>query len=118
EKKAEAARIGRENKEKWNRFYRRLRDAGVGPRKMWEVFGVEDEEFAVDGPASSTDVDDLYNKAAQLVVDKGKASISMVQRELGVGYGRATRLIDQLEAKGVIGPADESGSREVLVTSV
>jgi serine/threonine protein kinase len=115
-KKLKAERIERENKEKWDRFYRRLKKLGVGPRKVWEAFGVEDDEPVASAKAESL-TDDLYDEAVKLVVANGKASISMLQRELSIGYGRAIRLIDQLEAKGVIGPKDAAGSREVLIAS-
>ena len=50
--KERAAQEKRENKEKWNAFYRRLRMAGIGPRKMWDAFGIEDEPQPVaSGPS-------------------------------------------------------------------
>ena len=58
--------------------------------------------------------DDLYEDARQAVIEAGKASTSYLQRRLRVGYSRAARLIDILEEKGVIGPADGAKPREVL----
>lgn len=58
--------------------------------------------------------DDLYEEAKEIVVQAGKASTSYIQRKLRVGYARAARIIDILEAKGVIGPADGSKPREIL----
>ncbi len=58
--------------------------------------------------------DDLYEDAKQTVIEAGKASTSYIQRKLRVGYARAARLMDILEEKGVIGPADGSKPREVL----
>ena len=55
--------------------------------------------------------DDLYRDALQVVVDSGKASASLLQRRLRVGYARAARLIEAMEDQGVIGPAD--GARHV-----
>ncbi len=64
----------------------------------------------------SEDVDDdLYDEAKMAVIEAKKASTSYLQRKLRVGYSRAARLIDILESKGVIGPADGSKPREVLV---
>ncbi|MBI3159710.1 MAG: DNA translocase FtsK 4TM domain-containing protein [Chloroflexi bacterium] len=59
--------------------------------------------------------DDMYPKAVDLIRRRGKASISMLQRGLRIGYTRAARLIDQMEEQGVIGPAaGGSNAREVL----
>ena len=58
--------------------------------------------------------DDMLEEALKLVTETGRASTSMLQRRLGIGYPRASRLIDQLEAEGVIGPAEGSRPREVL----
>jgi S-DNA-T family DNA segregation ATPase FtsK/SpoIIIE len=58
--------------------------------------------------------DDLYGEAREFVEQAGRASTSYLQRKLKIGYGRAARLMDVLEARGVIGPADGSKPREVL----
>jgi S-DNA-T family DNA segregation ATPase FtsK/SpoIIIE len=58
--------------------------------------------------------DDLYEDARHAVEEAGRASTSYLQRKLKIGYSRAARLMDVLEAKGVIGPADGSKPREVL----
>ena len=58
--------------------------------------------------------DDLYEEAKAAVAEAGRASTSYLQRKLRIGYSRAARLMDILEAKGVIGPADGSRPREVL----
>jgi S-DNA-T family DNA segregation ATPase FtsK/SpoIIIE len=58
--------------------------------------------------------DDMLEEAVKLVVDSGRASTSMLQRRLGIGYPRASRLMDQLEEEGVIGPADGSKPRAVF----
>ena len=60
------------------------------------------------------DGDELYEDARQTVLEAGKASTSYLQRKLRVGYARAARLMDMLEERGVIGPADGSKPREVL----
>lgn len=57
--------------------------------------------------------DDLYEEAKELVTKSGKASTSYMQRKLSIGYGRAARLMDILEEKGVIGPSNGSKPREV-----
>lgn len=58
--------------------------------------------------------DDLYEDAYTIVMEAGKASTSYIQRKLRVGYARAARLMDMLEERGVIGPADGSKPREVV----
>ncbi|MDG4655959.1 DNA translocase FtsK [Ectobacillus antri] len=59
--------------------------------------------------------DDLYEEAVQLVIDMQTASVSMLQRRFRIGYARAARLIDVMEANGVVGPYEGSKPREVLI---
>lgn len=61
------------------------------------------------------DSDDLLADAAQLVIETGSASVSMLQRRLRVGYTRAGRLIDILERRGIVGPWEGSKPRQILV---
>jgi S-DNA-T family DNA segregation ATPase FtsK/SpoIIIE len=61
--------------------------------------------------------DDLYRDAVQVVIDSGKASTSLLQRRLRIGYSRAARIIENMEDQGIVGPADGSRAREVLVSS-
>jgi len=71
------------------------------------------------GGAGSGDIDDeLFDDAAEAVIRAGKASTSMLQRRLRVGYARAARLIDLLEEQGVVGPPDGARPRDVLVSSL
>jgi S-DNA-T family DNA segregation ATPase FtsK/SpoIIIE len=58
--------------------------------------------------------DELYDDAVRLVLEFGKASTSLIQRRLRVGYGRAAHLIDMMEGDGIVGPADGSKPREIL----
>ena len=60
--------------------------------------------------------DSLFGEAKEFVINSGRASISAVQRELRIGYNRSARLIEALEAAGVVSPIGESGGREVLVS--
>jgi S-DNA-T family DNA segregation ATPase FtsK/SpoIIIE len=57
--------------------------------------------------------DDMYEQAKETVIETGKASTSFLQRKLGIGYSRAARLMDILEKKGIIGPANGAKPREV-----
>jgi len=61
------------------------------------------------------DVDDLYDKAVSIVCREKKASTSFIQRHLQIGYNRAARIIEQMEAEGIVSPANHVGRREVLV---
>lgn len=65
--------------------------------------------------SSDDDDDDLLEEASEIVIEAQKASTSYIQRKLRVGYARAARLIDMLEDRGVVGPADGSKARSVLV---
>jgi S-DNA-T family DNA segregation ATPase FtsK/SpoIIIE len=60
--------------------------------------------------------DDLYESAVDVVVREGRGSVSLLQRVLGIGYGRAARLIDYMAEDGVVGPYAGSQAREVLIT--
>jgi DNA segregation ATPase FtsK/SpoIIIE, S-DNA-T family len=62
------------------------------------------------------DNDDLLPAAIDMVVDLGQASTSMIQRKFKVGYSRAARIVDQMEARGIVGPFDGSKPRQVLVS--
>jgi S-DNA-T family DNA segregation ATPase FtsK/SpoIIIE len=65
---------------------------------------------------SSESGDDLYDDAVNLIVEMNTASVSMLQRRFRIGYTRAARLIDELEARGIVGPYEGSKPREVLVS--
>ena len=60
------------------------------------------------------EVDNLYDDAVRIVTETRRASISGVQRRLKIGYNRAARMIEQMEATGVVGPQQSNGNREVL----
>ncbi len=60
--------------------------------------------------------DELYPQAVQIVLEAKTASVSLIQRRLRVGYTRAARLIDMMEANGIVGPYEGSKPREVLIT--
>jgi len=88
-------------------------DEGVtAPQKL--SFGAKGLAFFGGGGEGE---DELYEEAEETIMRAGKASASLLQRRLRVGYARAARLLDILEANGVIGPADGSKPREVLIES-
>ncbi|MGN0738703.1 MAG: DNA translocase FtsK [Treponema sp.] len=79
-----------------------------------EIF-VEDEDDEFAEPSLFDEGDDpLYNKALEIVIEAGKASASYIQRRLKVGYNRAARLVEEMEARGIVGPANGSKPREII----
>ena len=64
---------------------------------------------------SPTERDDLFDEAARLIAIHQQGSVSLLQRKLKIGYARAARIIDQMEAVGIVGPFDGSKARKVLV---
>ncbi|ADW16944.1 DNA translocase FtsK [Desulfobulbus propionicus DSM 2032] len=75
------------------------------------------EEEQEGGEGEIEEYDEKYDEAVAVVTETGQASISMVQRRLRVGYNRAARMIEIMEKEGIVGPADGSRPREVLVRS-
>jgi len=95
------------------RYINEILDGPVGPTPSLTgidkspAYGVDAEE------------DPLYDQAVRVVLDTKKASISGVQRRLKIGYNRAARIVESMEAAGLVGPLQPNGSREILVpTSV
>ncbi|MAV88124.1 MAG: cell division protein FtsK [Rhodospirillaceae bacterium] len=74
-----------------------------------------DEETTGITGTKSNDKDDLYDQAISIVSQEGKASTSLIQRRLQIGYNRAARIIEQMESEEVISKADRVGRREVLI---
>lgn len=62
----------------------------------------------------NSDLDPLFDKAKNTVIEAGKASTSYLQRRLRIGYSRAARLVDELEEQGIVGPAEGSKGRKIL----
>ncbi|MDE2256735.1 MAG: hypothetical protein KGK05_03110, partial [Xanthomonadaceae bacterium] len=60
------------------------------------------------------EADPLYDQAVEVVIKNRRASISLVQRHLRIGYNRAARLIERMEADGIVSPPEHNGNREVL----
>jgi S-DNA-T family DNA segregation ATPase FtsK/SpoIIIE len=96
---------------------------GVAPAYVEEVLtgpqgtlaGLPDE--AVEGGADAGaegEQDPLYDEAVRIVTESRRASVSGVQRRLKIGYNRAARLVESMEAAGLVGPLQSNGSREVL----
>lgn len=73
-------------------------------------------ERANAAPEADDDGDELLPEAIETVVRAGQASVSMLQRRFRIGYNRSARIVDMMEARGIIGPADGSRPRQVLLT--
>ena len=65
--------------------------------------------------SNGSESDPLYDDAVQIVLKNRRASISLVQRHLRIGYNRAARLIEQMERAGMVSPMGKNGNREILV---
>ena len=84
-----------------------------------ESMTVTDDEISQDsgnGVSQGDSEDELFQEAIQFIIEQQKASTSLLQRRFRIGYNRAARLIDDLEAGGYIGPADGSRPRHVNIT--
>jgi S-DNA-T family DNA segregation ATPase FtsK/SpoIIIE len=76
---------------------------------------LESPEERTEMGESDSQIDELYDDARRIVVEMGKASTSVLQRRLRIGYGRAASLLDAMERDGLIGPPDGTKPRELLV---
>lgn len=89
-----------------------VRDQGM-PTEYDESLVPEIEESTGNGDEM---LDELYDQAVQVILEAKQASVSLLQRRMRVGYTRAARLIDSMEARGIIGPYEGSKPREVLLS--
>ncbi|MCQ2983206.1 MAG: DNA translocase FtsK, partial [Treponemataceae bacterium] len=78
-----------------------------------EIF-VDDEDDELAESLFSDGEDPLYDQALEIVLQAGKASASYIQRRLKIGYNRAARLVEDMEARGIVGPANGSKPREII----
>ena len=95
--------------EKINNFLR----SQAEPDYVDEILNFADEKEVGDSPDQS-DKDELYEQALEIIRSEGKASTSFLQRKLQIGYNRAARIIDMMEADGVVSKANHVGKRDVL----
>jgi len=72
----------------------------------------EDEE---NGAPADDFHDEMYDQAVAIVCETRQASVSFIQRRLQIGYNRAARMVEQMEAAGIVGPSGPGGNREILV---
>jgi len=95
--------------EKINNFLRTQAE----PDYVEEILNFADEKEIIDNP-DQVDKDELYQQALEIIRSEGKASTSFLQRKLQIGYNRAARIIDMMEADGIVSKANHVGKRDVL----
>ena len=95
--------------EKINNFLR----SQAEPDYVDEILNFADEKEIGDNP-NQGDKDELYQQALEIIRSEGKASTSFLQRKLQIGYNRAARIIDMMEADGIVSKANHVGKRDVL----
>jgi len=95
--------------EKINNFLR----SQAEPDYVDEILNFADEK-EIGNNTNQSDKDELYQQALEIIRSEGKASTSFLQRKLQIGYNRAARIIDTMEADGIVSKANHVGKREVL----
>ena len=84
------------------------------PDYVDEILNFADEKEIGEKNKDNYDTDELYSEALEIIKSERKASTSFLQRKLQIGYNRAARIIDQMEANGEVSKANHVGKREVL----
>jgi DNA segregation ATPase FtsK/SpoIIIE, S-DNA-T family len=92
-----------------------IKNQGVAVQYTEEVTSMAKAGSGPVVPGVVGDTDDLFKESVKLICQYDKASASLLQRRLSIGYARAARILDQLEAAGVVGPADGAKPREVKI---
>ena len=87
------------------------------PNYIEEITSSDDDGNGAFSLEGGDEKDDLYDQAVAFVTESGKCSISSVQRKLRIGYNRAARLVETMEAAGVVSSPAHNGSREVLASA-
>lgn len=116
-KRVQGAFIGDDETAKVTDFIRMQRPPQYNEEIISQPVQLNGKGGVVADMGSSND-EPIYHDAVRVVVDSGKASTSLLQRRLGLGYGRAAKLIDIMEEQGIISSATGNKPREVLVTSM
>ena len=96
--------------EKINNFLR----SQAEPDYVDEILNFADEKEMSESSKNQGDKDELYQTAVEIIKSEGKASTSFLQRKLQIGYNRAARIIDMMEADGIVSKANHVGKRDVL----
>jgi DNA segregation ATPase FtsK/SpoIIIE, S-DNA-T family len=90
-------------------------ESEISEQSSWQMEGIVPPEKGAE--SSDGESDPLYDQAVQVVLQNRKASISLVQRHLRVGYNRSARLLEQMEKSGLIGKLQPNGQRDVIAPS-
>lgn len=98
-----------------NKLIEFIRKSGVGPQYTEEVTTQSIRPTSLN--SADGEKDEFFNDAVRVVCGHDRASASLLQRRLAIGYARAARILDQLEARGIVGPSDGSKPRDVLITN-
>jgi S-DNA-T family DNA segregation ATPase FtsK/SpoIIIE len=117
-KRIQGAFIGDDETAKVNDFIRMQRPPQYDDEIISQPVQLNGKGGVVADYGANDADDDMFRDAVGVVIENRKASTSLLQRRLRIGYGRAARLIEQMEEQGIIGQADGSRPREVLVSSV
>ena len=102
--------VSEEEIEKINTYLRNQ----AKPNYIDEILNFVDEKNIDENSINAKDKDDLYQAALEIIKSEGKASTSFLQRKLQIGYNRAARIIDMMEADGIVSKANHVGKRDVL----
>jgi len=94
-----------------------LKGAGT-PQYIEEIIQTTETNIPGIDDDNDAEKDVLYDQAVQIVIETKKASISGIQRRLKIGYNRAARMVESMEAAGLVGPLESNGAREILIPSV
>ena len=84
------------------------------PDYIDEILNFVDEKEKGENLSNNENKDELYETALEIIKTEGKASTSFLQRKLQIGYNRAARIIDMMEAEGIVSKANHVGKRDVL----
>jgi S-DNA-T family DNA segregation ATPase FtsK/SpoIIIE len=94
-----------------------LRKSGVAPVYTEEVTEAS-QKAGTEAVGPAGERDELFEKAIQVICRYDRASASLLQRRLRVGYARAARILDQLERAGIVGPSQGSKPRDILIKNL
>jgi DNA segregation ATPase FtsK/SpoIIIE, S-DNA-T family len=99
-----------------NKVVNYLKSTGIEPEYKENIFNIQDKSRSVSAGGDAKDA--LFDEAVEIVVMAKKASASLLQRRLSIGYARAARILDELEAEGYVEPAVGNKPRKVIMSNI